>query len=115
MMALNPKEMRVSATLSFNYSLKLLQNVHSFSSAQKTPVNTGGEFKLLTGFASFDVQATKQEIVEIFSHNQLTARFVHHASPTDAVTIGSATIDLGELLQSPLKKTPQGLQVRVCD
>jgi len=52
---LSVKEMRVSATLSFNYSLKLLQNVHSFSSAQKTPVNTGGEFKLLTGFASFDV------------------------------------------------------------
>jgi hypothetical protein len=51
--------MRVSATLSLNYSLKLLQNVHSFSSAQKTPVNTGGEFKLMAGFASFDVQATK--------------------------------------------------------
>lgn len=30
---LSVKDMRVSATLSINYSLKLLQNVHSFSSA----------------------------------------------------------------------------------
>ena len=30
---LSVKDMRVSATLSFNYSLKLLNNVHSFSAA----------------------------------------------------------------------------------
>ena len=30
---LSVKDMRVSATLSINYSFKLLQNVHSFSSA----------------------------------------------------------------------------------
>jgi hypothetical protein len=44
-------------------------NVHSFSSAQKTPVNTGGEFKLLKGFASFEIQASKNEIVDAFSGN----------------------------------------------
>lgn len=31
------------------------------------------------------------------------------------MTIGSVIVDLSDLLRSPLKKTPQGHSVRVCD
>jgi hypothetical protein len=36
-------------------------------------------------------------------------------SASESMTIGSASVDLSELMRAPLKKTPQGHSVRVCD
>lgn len=67
------------------------------------------------GFASFDFLASKTELLELFSNNTLTTRFNHHPSGTETFPIGSAQVDLTELMRAPLKKTPQGHSVRVCD
>ena len=58
---LTVKEMKLSASVSVQYSLRLQTNqVHQFKSAPPTPVNSGSnEVKLQNAFASYDFQATK--------------------------------------------------------
>lgn len=78
-------------------------------------MNSSGEFKLQGGFASFEFLASKTELLELFSSHTLAARFNHHPTGTESFMFGTAQVDLTELMRAPLKKTPQGHSVRVCD
>ena len=71
------KDMKVSASISVAYGLRLVQVAqHQFKSQPPTPVNSNqsAETKLQGAFASYEFQASKGEILALFSDNRINAR-----------------------------------------
>ncbi len=98
------KDLRVSANLMLQYSLKLLQQTHSFKSGKPTAVAQNQEVKLTHVFAAFEFQATKQELYSLLNDSTLLTKIMHRESGNQRDTdLGEVEVQLKELLQAPMK------------
>lgn len=74
---LTAKDFKMAANVMISYSIKLLQQTHSFKSGKATPVGVNSEVKLTQVFASFEFQASKSELFTLLNEASLPTKVLH--------------------------------------